>query len=82
VCTPFRQAQGGGVGEAARCVDLGGDHLAVHNERGAERLDARAGEPLAGVVSLMRGGWSSYLRVKRVVHSEPLPRLSWVRTRR
>jgi hypothetical protein len=40
---PFRQAHGGGVGEAACCVDLGGDHLAVDDERGAEGLDARAG---------------------------------------
>jgi hypothetical protein len=81
---PFRQAHGGSVGEAARCVDLGGDHFAVDDERCAERLDARAGlwacpelaegsdrvaemtghevvmtDPLAGVVSLMRGGWPS-----------------------
>jgi hypothetical protein len=40
---PFRQAHGGGVGEAARCVDLGGDPFAVDDERGAERLDARGG---------------------------------------
>jgi hypothetical protein len=40
---PFRQAHGGGVGEAACCVDLAGDHFAVDDERGAERLDARAG---------------------------------------
>jgi hypothetical protein len=37
----FRQAHGGGVGEAAGGVDLGGDHLAVDDERGAQRLDAR-----------------------------------------
>jgi hypothetical protein len=40
---PFRQAHGGGVGEAARCVDLRGDHLAVDDERSAERLDAQTG---------------------------------------
>jgi hypothetical protein len=40
---PFRQAHGGSVGEAACCVDLRGDHFAVDDERGAERLDARAG---------------------------------------
>jgi hypothetical protein len=40
---PFRQAHGGGVGEAAGGVDLGGDHFAVDDECGAERLDARAG---------------------------------------
>jgi hypothetical protein len=39
---PFCQAHGGGVGKAAGGVDLGGDHLAVDDERGAERLDARA----------------------------------------
>jgi hypothetical protein len=40
---PFRQAHGGRVGKAARCVDLRGDHFAVQDERGAQRLDARAG---------------------------------------
>jgi hypothetical protein len=40
---PFRQTHGGGVGKAACGVDLRGDHFAVDDERGAERLDARAG---------------------------------------
>jgi hypothetical protein len=40
---PFRQAHAGGVGKAARCVDLGGDHFAVDDECGAQRLDARSG---------------------------------------
>jgi hypothetical protein len=40
---PFRQAHAGGVGEAARCVDLGGDHFAVQHQRGAEGLHPRAG---------------------------------------
>jgi hypothetical protein len=40
---PFRQAQGGGVGKAASGVDLRGNHFAVDDERGAQRLDARAG---------------------------------------
>ncbi|MEJ2557317.1 MAG: hypothetical protein P8186_14010 [Anaerolineae bacterium] len=40
---PFRQAHAGGVGKAARCVDLRGDHFAVDDECGAQRLDARAG---------------------------------------
>jgi hypothetical protein len=39
----FRQAHAGGVGKATRRVDLGGDHFAVDDERGAQRLDARAG---------------------------------------
>jgi hypothetical protein len=40
---PFRQAHGGGVGEAAGGVDLGGDHLAVDDECGAQWLHPRAG---------------------------------------
>jgi hypothetical protein len=40
---PFRQAHAGGVGKASRRVDLRGDHFAVQDEHGAQRLDARAG---------------------------------------
>jgi hypothetical protein len=38
-------------------------------------------EPWAGMVSLMRGGWSSNCRLKRVVHSDQLSMLSaaWAR---
>jgi hypothetical protein len=39
---PFRQAHAGRVGKAAGGVDLGGNHFAVQDERGAQRLDARA----------------------------------------
>jgi hypothetical protein len=35
-------------------------------------------EPLAGMVSLMRGGWSSYCRLKRVVQSAQLSMVSAV----
>jgi hypothetical protein len=35
-------------------------------------------DPLAGMVSLMRGGWPSYWRMKRVVHSDQLSMLSAV----
>jgi hypothetical protein len=39
---PFRQAHAGCVGKAAGGVDLRGDHFAVDDECGAQRLDARA----------------------------------------
>jgi hypothetical protein len=39
-------------------------------------------DPLAGVVSLMRGGWSSNCRLKSVVHSDQLSTLSAARARR
>jgi len=38
-----RQALGGGVGKAGGRADLRGDGLAIQAERGAQRLDARAG---------------------------------------
>jgi hypothetical protein len=48
---PFRQAHGGGVGKAAGRVDLRGDHLAVDDECGAQRL-----HPRAGLRIMQRGG--------------------------
>jgi hypothetical protein len=40
---PVCQAHAGRVDKAARRVDLGGDHFAVQDERGAQRLHSRAG---------------------------------------